>query len=288
MIMNLFTKSFLVNDEIKNIYDMNIISKNIEFNLELNPFESIIDLSTKIKENRTVSFYFIPFSVEKIYTEILPRYCFTIDLEPSKEYFDSIINHNKLFEDILNKTLGFKNINSDIIPENIVQIINRFYRIKNQFEFIKIESEELLNEIPAEYFINMIGQNQIADKKFNNFRLFDIVIAITKVWNYLYNSGRNKEKQARKVLRVFENNQRYRTDELLIKYPELEESLKELFEYYGFNEFIPYLNRDLKEYVKLNSTMGYSSLSLYKYNKFLAEYIQKINYKIPTEVGNYA
>lgn len=288
MIMNLFTKSFLINDGIKNIYDMNNISKNIEFDSELNPFESIINLSNTIRENRTVSFYFIPFSIEKIYTEILAKYCFVINLEPSREYFESIINHNKLFEDILNKTLGFKDINSDMVDENIDKTIDRYFELKDQFEFMNLNSEDFLNEIPAEYYINMIGKNKIADKKFNNFRLFDIVIAIAKVWNYLYNSGRDKEEKARKVLRIFENNRKYRMDELLIKYPEIEESLKELFEYYGFNEFTKYLNKDLKEYIKLNSTMGYSSLSLYKYNKFLAEYIQKINYEIPTEVGKYA
>ena len=134
---------------------------------------------------------------------------------------------------------------------------------------------------------NMIGKNKIADKKFNNFRVFDIIEALLKVRLYLFNTGRDKEKKARETFDIFDNNDKYRYDDLLYKYPEIEDNIKDLFKYYEFNEYLPLLNKDLNEYIKLNTKMGYSAMGLFKYNKYLSSYIQSINYKIPTTIGEY-
>ena len=165
--------------------------------------------------------------------------------------------------------------------------IEEYENLSKQYEYKNIDNEELLNEIPAEYFINMIGKNKIADRKFNNFRIYDIIEALLKVRLYLFNTRRDKEKKARETFDIFDNNDKYNYKDLIIKYPEIEDNIKDLFEYYEFNEYIPLLNKNLNEYIKLNTKMGYSAMGLFKYNKYLSSYIQSINYKIPTIIGEY-
>ena len=292
MIMNLFTKSFLI--DIKNIQSI----KNLElynFNetilisaQDCHPLEKIKDLLNIIKEKRIGSFFFIPIELDDIFNIIIPLYLFSLNLKPDKEYFESILNHFDLFKNILRQCYSITNIDEDKIKNDLIyRSIEEYDDLSKQYEYINIDDEELLNEIPAEYFINMIGKNKIADKKFNNFRVFDIIEALMKVRLYLFNIGKDKEKKAKETFDIFDNNDKYRYDDLLYKYPEIEDSIKELFEYYEFTEYLPLLNKDLNEYIKLNTKMGYSAMGLFKYNKFLSTYIQNIGYKIPTTIGEY-
>lgn len=292
MIMNLFTKSFLID-----IHDIQSI-KNSEINTlnesilisgqDCHPLDKVINFLKVVKEKRVGSFFFIPVNIDDIFTEVIPLYLFSLNLKPSKEYFESILDHYDLFKDILHQCYGITDTNEDrTVNELIDKSKEEYENISKQYEYKNIDNEELLNEIPAEYFINMIGKNKIADKKFNNFRVFDIIEALLKVRLYLFNTGRDKEKKARETFDIFDNNDKYRYDDLLYKYPEIEDNIKDLFKYYEFNEYFPLLNRNLNEYIKLNTKMGYSAMGLFKYNKFLSSYIQSINYKIPTTIGEY-
>lgn len=292
MIMNLFTKSFLIdNKNIQNIKNLNIYNSNktiLISNQDYHPLDRIIDLLNIIKEKRIGSFFFIPEKIDDIFDTIIPLYLFSLNLKPDKNYFDSILDHFDLFKNIFYQSYGITNIDEDKIKNELIyHSIEEYDNLSKQYEYKNISNEELLNEIPAEYFINMIGKNKIADKKFNNFRIFDIVEALLKVRLYLFNTGRDKEKKARETFDIFDNNDKYRYDDLLYKYPEIEDNIKDLFEYYEFNEYLPLLNRDLNEYIKLNTKMGYSAMGLFKYNKYLSSYIQSINYKIPTTIGEY-
>ena len=254
---------------------------------DYHPLDKVIDFLKVIKEKRVGSFFFIPLNIDDIYTIAIPLYLFLLNLKPTKIYFESILDHYDLFKNTIQRCYGFTNINEDRKNEMIDKSIEEYENLSKQYEYKNIDNEELLNEIPAEYFINMIGKNKIADKKFNNFRVFDIIEALLKVRLYLFNTGRDKEKKARETFDIFDNNDKYRYDDLLYKYPEIEDNIKDLFEYYEFNEYLPLLNRDLNEYIKLNTKMGYSAMGLFKYNKFLSSYIQSINYKIPTIIGEY-
>lgn len=291
MIMNLFTKSFLIDiQDIQSIKNSELYTFNETILIsgqDYHPLDKIIDFLKVIKEKRIGSFFYIPGDIEDIYTIIIPLYLFSLNLKPTKEYFESILDHYDLFKDILHQCYGFTNVNEDRKNEMINKSIEEYENISKQYEYKNIDNEELLNELPAEYFINMIGKNKIADKKFNNFRVFDIIEALLKVRLYLFNTGRDKEKKAKETFDIFDNNDKYRYDDLLYKYPEIEDNIKDLFEYYEFNEYLPLLNRELNEYIKLNTKMGYSAMGLFKYNKFLSSYIQSINYKIPTTIGEY-
>lgn len=291
MIMNLFTKSFLIDiQDIQSIKNSELITFNetvLISGQDYHPLDKIIDFLKVIKEKRVGSFFYIPGDIDDIYTIIIPLYLFSLNLKPTKEYFESILDHYDLFKDILHKCYGFTNVNKDRKNEMINKSIEEYENLSKQYEYKKIDNEELLNELPAEYFINMIGKNKIADNKFNNFRVFDIIEALLKVRLYLFNTGRDKEKKARETFDIFDNNDKYRYDDLLYKYPEIENNIKDLFEYYEFNEYLPLLNKDLNEYIKLNTKMGYSAMGLFKYNKYLSNYIQSINYKIPTTIGEY-
>lgn len=292
MIMNLFTKSFLID-----IQDIQSI-KNLEINTfnetilmsgqDYHPLDKVIDILKVIKEKRVGSFFYIPTNIDDIFIKVIPLYLFLLNLKPTKEYFESILDHNDLFKDIFYQCYGITNINKDKIKNELIdKSIEEYKKLNKYYDYKNIDNEELLNEIPAEYFINMIGKNKIADKKFNNFRVFDIIEALLKVRLYLFNTGRDKEKKARETFDIFDNNDKYRYDDLIYKYPEIEDNIKDLFEYYEFNEYLPLLNRNLNEYIKLNTKMGYSAIGLFKYNKFLSSYIQSINYKIPTIIGEY-
>ena len=291
MIMNLFTKSFLIDiQDIQSIKNSKLITFNettLISGQDYHPLDKVIDFLKVIKEKRVGSFFFIPLNIDDIYTIAIPLYLFSLNLKPTKIYFESILDHYDLFKDTIHQCYGFTNINENKNNEMIDKSIEEYYNLSKQYEYKNIDNEELLNEIPAEYFINMIGKNKIADKKFNNFRIFDIIEALLKVRLYLFNTGRDKEKKARETFDIFDNNDKYRYDDLLYKYPEIKDNIKDLFEYYEFNEYLPLLNKDLNEYIKLNTKMGYSAMGLFKYNKFLSSYIQSINYKIPTTIGEY-
>lgn len=292
MIMNLFTKSFLIDiQDIQSIKNLELYTLNeiiLISGQDYHPLDKVIDFLKVIKEKRIGSFFYIPTDIDDIFIKVIPLYLFSLNLKPTKEYFESILDHYDLFKDILHKCYGITNTNEDKVKnELIVKSIEEYEEINKHYEYRNIDNEELLNEIPAEYFINMIGKNKIADKKFNNFRVFDIIEALLKVRLYLFNTGRDKEKKARETFDIFDNNDKYRYDDLLYKYPEIEDNIKDLFEYYDFNEYLPLLNRDLNEYIKLNTKMGYSAMGLFKYNKFLSSYIQSISYNIPTTIGEY-
>lgn len=291
MIMNLFTKSFLIDiqDILQSKLEIVTFDETILISgSEQHPLDKVIDFLKTIKEERVGSFFFIPLNIDDIFKEVIPLYLFSLNLKPTKEYFESILDHYDLFKDMIHQCYGFTNVNEDRIKKELInKSIEEFENLNKYYEYKKIDNEELLNELPAEYFINMIGKNKIADKKFNNFRVFDIIEALLKVRLYLFNTGRDKEKKARETFDIFDNNDKYRYDDLLYKYPEIEDNIKDLFEYYEFNEYLPLLNRDLNEYIKLNTKMGYSAMGLFKYNKFLSSYIQSINYKIPTTIGEY-
>lgn len=291
MIMNLFTKSFLIDiQDIQSIKNSELITFNETILIsgqDYHPLDKIIDFLKVIKEKRVGSFFFIPLNIDDIYNIAIPLYLFSLNLKPTKIYFESILDHYDLFKGMLHQCYGFTNINENKNNEMIDKSIEEYENLSKQYDYKNIDNEELLNEIPAEYFINMIGKNKIADKKFNNFRVFDIIEALLKVRLYLFNTGRDKEKKARETFDIFDNNDKYRYDDLLYKYPEIEDNIKDLFEYYEFNEYLPLLNKDLNEYIKLNTKMGYSAMGLFKYNKFLSSYIQSINYKIPTTIGEY-
>lgn len=291
MIMNLFTKSFLIDiQDIQSIKNSELITFNETILIsgqDYHPLDKVIDFLKVIKEKRVGSFFFIPLNIDDIYIIAIPLYLFSLNLKPTKTYFESILDHYDLFKDMLQRCYGFTNINEDRKNEMINKSIEEYENLSKQYDYKNIDNEELLNEIPAEYFINMIGKNKIADKKFNNFRVFDIIEALLKVRLYLFNTGRDKEKKARETFDIFDNNDKYRYDDLLYKYPEIEDNIKDLFKYYEFNEYLPLLNKDLNEYIKLNTKMGYSAMGLFKYNKYLSSYIQSINYKIPTTIGEY-
>lgn len=291
MIMNLFTQSFLIDiQDIQSIKNSELITfdKTILISgQDYHPLDKVIDFLKVIKEKRVGSFFFIPLNIDDIYTIAIPLYLFSLNLKPTKIYFESILDHYDLFKDTLQRCYGFTNINEDRKNEMIDKSIEEYENLSKQYDYKNIDDEKLLNEIPAEYFINMIGKNKIADKKFNNFRIYDIIEALLKVRLYLFNTRRDKEKKARETFDIFDNNDKYNYKDLIIKYPEIEDNIKDLFKYYEFNEYLPLLNKDLNEYIKLNTKMGYSAMGLFKYNKFLSSYIQSINYKIPTTIGEY-
>lgn len=291
MIMNLFTQSFLIDiQDIQSIKNSELITFDETILIsgqDYHPLDKVIDFLKVIKEKRVGSFFFIPLNIDDIYTIAIPLYLFSLNLKPTKIYFESILDHYDLFKDTLQRCYGFTNINEDRKNEMIDKSIEEYENLSNQYDYKNIDDEELLNEIPAEYFINMIGKNKIADKKFNNFRIYDIIEALLKVRLYLFNTRRDKEKKARETFDIFDNNDKYNYKDLIIKYPEIEDNIKDLFKYYEFNEYLPLLNKDLNEYIKLNTKMGYSAMGLFKYNKFLSSYIQSINYKIPTTIGEY-
>lgn len=291
MIMNLFTQSFLIDiQDIQSIKNSELITFDETILIsgqDYHPLDKVIDFLKVIKEKRVGSFFFIPLNIDDIYTIAIPLYLFSLNLKPTKIYFEFILDHYDLFKDTLQRCYGFTNINEDRKNEMIDKSIEEYENLSKQYDYKNIDDEKLLNEIPAEYFINMIGKNKIADKKFNNFRIYDIIEALLKVRLYLFNTRRDKEKKARETFDIFDNNDKYNYKDLIIKYPEIEDNIKDLFKYYEFNEYLPLLNKDLNEYIKLNTKMGYSAMGLFKYNKFLSSYIQSINYKIPTTIGEY-
>ena len=193
--MNLFTKSFLIDiQDIQSIKNSELITFNettLISGQDYHPLDKVIDFLKVIKEKRVGSFFFIPLNIDDIYTIAIPLYLFSLNLKPTKIYFESILDYYDLFKDMLHQCYGFTNIKENRKNEMINKSIEEYENLSKQYEYKNIDNEELLNEIPAEYFINMIGKNKIADKKFNNFRVFDIIEALLKVRLYLFNTRRD-------------------------------------------------------------------------------------------------
>lgn len=291
MIINLFTKTFLIDDsslknstnEIQFHDGKDFIEYNIYRDQSYHPSDALYDTFLKIKSNYdSSSFYFINDSKDNILKYWLPLYFYTLDIYPEKELMDIIYNHSYKFNSVLFGYLGIYN-QKDKIEDNDLHIIQDIVSgYKMNYEDKEITNEDLLRAIPAEYFINMIDDNSIAYEKYNNFRIFDIIEALRKVRYYIFNSGLDDTKE--EVFRILDNCKKI-YDDMIKQYPLLEDMIKKLFKKYNFDDYIPLLTKDMNEYLELNTKMGYSSFSVFKYNKDLANYIKSTGYTIPTEIG---
>ena len=92
----------------------------------------------------------------------------------------------------------------------------------------------------------MVGKNSIADEKFNYFRLYDIAAAYYKVRQYIFNSNQENNPVAKRVTNIFDSNNKLWFADFIIKFPELEDELKDLFREFDFNEYIPLFTKDMK------------------------------------------
>ena len=302
MIINLFTKTFLLNDK-ETTSKKDFVHKDSLFTGFDNPIENMYAMTSpdatmeailaRIKRRREGSFYFIEASRKNVYKYWLPLYfyCLGFTNTDSTELYYLLYNilvHQVAFKKELHDIFGIYfgertrllwEYPHGLIKNSINDLVSRFGPEP------KIVCEDYLREIPAEYFVNMVGKNIIADQKFNNFRIFDIAAAYLKVRQYIFNSNQENNKAAREVLDIFDNEHYMRFDDMLINNPELEDKLKKLFVEFDFLEYIPLFTHDMKEYISLDTRMGYSAMGLFKYNKALATYIEKIGYTIPTKLG---
>mgnify|MGYP006374011813 CR=1 FL=1 len=57
---------------------------------DYHPLDKVIDFLKVIKEKRVGSFFFIPLNIDDIYTIAIPLYLFSLNLKPTKIYFESI------------------------------------------------------------------------------------------------------------------------------------------------------------------------------------------------------
>ena len=301
MIINLLTKTFLL--------DKQNISKDIKtdihpgykFTGQKYPYENLASITTpentleaiatRIRRYREGSFYFISEDSNNIYGYWLPIYLYCLGFSLKRDIisiFRALVDHDALFKEELDNVFSIDVKTETKFPyirENSTMTYKVVRHFLERYGDGEITFKDVIKEIPAEFFINMVGKNSIADEKFNYFRLYDIAAAYLKVRQYIFNSNQENNPVAKRVTNIFDSNNKLWFADFIIKFPELEDELKDLFREFDFNEYIPLFTKDMKIYIDLNTRMGYSAMGLFKYNKYLASYLKKINYEIPTKLG---
>ena len=134
---------------------------------------------------------------------------------------------------------------------------------------------EYIKLLPMEYFINMIDSSKIAYDKYYSFRSSDIMLNILKLGLYMFNNNIQYPKIFYKLLKYRD---KVKLEKYITDHPELEDELKSEFDKYGFDSRI--FTKDLNEFVNLKTTLGYSSFGIFKFNRYLVDFVRKTNYKI--------
>ena len=282
MIFNLFAKIFLIEENlVKNAAPSNIIkeksiSNKIDYSRTVN--EIVNDFYKYTKEYKVdPSYNFFYGSTNDFFNKWILYYLLFLNIRPTEELFKQIYLYYKEFADNFKEMMkiDYPTISS-ITKSDIDNLNKRYLDLYNKYGDNKIDDIEVFKSIPAEFMVNIIGSNKVADEKFNRFRIFDIMLVYQRLRFYLFTSNIKPDDQ---IIKTLDRENEFRFDDLLLKYPEVEDELKHLFIKYGFDKWVFLFDKDLRKYQKANTVMGYQSASIVKYNKYLAKYIESIGYK---------
>ena len=271
MLINLFFRIYLAYPNAKTNNDSwpVIHLSDEEINSEKDEhifFYKLIDwLYSKCKNNEIMFIIISPDTLEG-YAEILNKYKNLLHITPGMA--EAIHKHYVKFSKYIDAELKADDIDW---PDNVV--------LKENYESYPHISEHYLNYIPSEYLVNMVQYNKIAYWKQFQFMVYDFFKEILQVMTYRFNSKQVYRKDLIFLHSIYDEGPSIKIAQYIYQHQELlKEIHKVIFEDYGLtSKFYPF---NITDYVSMNSSKGYSSAGLIKYNHYLDQYIKSTDYKI--------
>lgn len=313
MIINLFTRTFLVSPDIlrsNKDFIKYIDLKDIRIPKSLEPYEYFKQLLGKLEFDQ--SYIFLVPGGKKQFYSVLAKYCALLQINDSS-MLNSLINwfrdSSALWIYMMHE-FGTTYNASYYQPLAVLDMVSELKDYLTQYngynkELSYTKDETLLNAIPAEYFINADSNNKYKKKKFTSFLVYEIMelmfiysMACFSVNMQLPKFYMDIQKEA------IEKNIELK-DCILEKYPgdSIFDLCKELKEYVNnFPATVPTLfgpesiemimddrgvfnTKSLDEYINnKKSTRGYSDINIFKYNRYLEKAVRECRYCLPIKM----
>ena len=247
------------------------------------PDSTLQAIISRIYNNIVNHSMFISEENDNIYGFWLPIYFYCLGIEDPSNIMKCYIKHyeeyrKQLFHEygILNKRIFYY---KDLEPtKELIEYFDIIYK-KNVVIY-----KDLLYKLPIEYFVNMIDDNSIAKYRYNRFKC-DI---IEKIYNHVRNNNVFKiDKEDINILGMYDQFRDYifGIGMKIIEYKYgLGKPLIDILEKYGYEKYIPFIEEDNIFNLDIDS-IPKTLLEGFGYNKYLAEYIKKTGYTIPTNIG---
>ena len=300
MIMNLFTKAFLVIEgSLQKNEKTNI--KAIDDCIKSTFKETFVTVFNEANNMEKSSFKFLTVKTIEDYEKIIRSYFGYLHIKNPVEVITKISEHNSMFWRVW-EMCGIAYTPNIVITTYLQDRFEKepieFFDVNdNDYGFIELNSR-IENSIPAEYmindFINM--KSNISTSKFLSFLKYDLGYGLLKELLRAKNDGSLKEIHNRwdEIFKESSPPVKFNIYSILYEllddpvddnlYEELIKLLKEKV-FIGnkdidiiFITILDNIEMDTKEkrekYLDLNTTMGYSAMGLFKYNKLLANYIR--------------
>lgn len=246
------------------------------------PDSTLQAILSRIYNNISKSDMFISEEDNNIYGFWLPIYFYCLRISDPSNIMKCCIKHyeeykKQLFHEygLLNKKIFYY---KDLNPtKELIEYFNVVYK-KN-----KILYKDLLYKIPIEYFINMIDNNSIAKYRYNRFKCS----LIERAYNHVKDKIAFKaDKEDINVLEMYDQFKDYMfgTDMKILEYNGLAKPLINIFEKYGYEQYISLIEKENIFDLDMNN-FNYTLSDKFAYNKYLADYIKSSGYIIPTNIG---